>query len=150
MGNYTELATNFSLKKDTPSFVKEVLQYMCDNTEITEKDQLQHALFQTPRWSSLFQGTSAYFDWITYRKFAKINDQYFLTTRGNIKNYDQEIALFWIWIEPFIDAKPGEYVGYYCFENENPIYLYVGENGSLLEDRSDYNQSDEDHYGFPY
>ena len=106
MGMYTELIFGADLKKDTPAEVIEALKYMIGETE--EKP----INFPLPdgRCEWLFQGASYYFG--VNRPVGKmiyddIGENWMVSTRSNIKNYEGEIEAFLEWIKPYIDGGSG-------------------------------------------
>jgi len=106
MGMYTELIFGADLKKDTPENVIEALKYMIGDTEEKPKD------FPLPngRCECLFRGSSYYFGVNSpVSKMWKddIGENWVLSTRSNIKNYEGEIEAFLEWIEPYIDGGSG-------------------------------------------
>lgn len=103
MGTYTELIFGAKLKKDTPKEVIETLQYMVGDIE------QPHALaFDAGR--NPLRGGSFYFgvtDSVSEMKFDTIDNQWQISTRANIKNYEDEIGQFLTWIKPFISSGSG-------------------------------------------
>ena len=90
MGMYIELIFGAELKKDTPNEVIEALKYMIGETK--EKP----ANFPLPdgRCEWLFQGGSYYFainNSVTKMWLDDIDNQWHISTRSNIKNYENEI-----------------------------------------------------------
>ena len=106
MGMYTELIFGAELKKETPNEVIEALKYMLG--EVEEKP----SNFSLPegRCEWLFQGSSYYFAisnptnkmWLD-----DIDECWHISTRSNIKNYENEIETFLEWIKPFIECGSG-------------------------------------------
>ena len=128
MGMYTELIFGADLKKDTPENVIEVLKYMVGDTEEKPKD------FPLPegRCEWLFRGSSYYFGVnAPVSKLWKddIGENWVLSTRSNIKNYEREIEAFLEWIYPYIDGGSG-YRDMYAIvtheEAEAPDIYYLG------------------------
>jgi hypothetical protein len=107
MGMYTELIFGAELKKETPSEVIEALKYMLGETEEKPNN------FPLPdgRCEWLFTGGSYYFavnNAVCKMWLDDIDGQYHISTRSNIKNYENEIETFLEWILPFIDGGSGE------------------------------------------
>lgn len=126
MGMYTELHFNAELLPETPAHIIETLEYMLDNSKPIPT-MLDHELFSASRWSYMLKCDSYYFDADTHStlRFDDISDSYFLCIRCNLKNYDQEISKFISWIMPFIDAEPGDFIGFYRYEESNePTLIY--------------------------
>ena len=103
---YTELIFGAELKKDTPNEVIEALKYMLGETETKPTN------FPLPdgTWERLFCGGSYYFavnKAVNKMWFDDISRSWRLSTRSNIKNYDQEIQTFLEWIEPYIYGGSG-------------------------------------------
>jgi hypothetical protein len=106
MGMYTELIFGADLKTDTPENVIEALKFMIGDTEEKPKD------FPLPEsgceW--LFRGSSYYFGVTApVSKMWKdhISKNWVLSTRSNVKNYEDEIESFLEWIKPYIDSGSG-------------------------------------------
>ena len=105
MGMYTELIFGVVLKKDTPDQVIKALKYMIGETEKPNDFPLPDG-----RCEWLFQGGSYYFainDSVTKMWIDKIDKQWHISTRSNIKNYEGEIETFLEWIKPYIDGGSG-------------------------------------------
>ena len=106
MGMYTELIFGAELKTDTPEIVIDSLKYMMGETDTKTEG------FPLPagRYEWLFQGASYYFGVNRSVKsmwFDDISKQYHISTRSNIKNYNDENETFLEWIEPFVDGGSG-------------------------------------------
>lgn len=106
MGMYTELIFGASLKKDTPNEVIESLKYMMG--EIEEKPKFYPLPEGRCEW--MFRGGSYYFG--VHNAVSKfwqddISKSWVLSTRFNIKNYEDEIDTFLNWIKPYIESGSG-------------------------------------------
>lgn len=106
MGMYTELIFGATLKKETPNEVIEVLKYMLGESE-NKPDN-----FPLPegRCEWLFRGGSYYFavnNSVSKMWLDDIDNCYHISTRSNIKNYNNEIEIFLRWIEPYISGGSG-------------------------------------------
>ena len=128
MGMYTELIFGAELKKETPNEVIEALKYMLG--EIEEKPNN----FPLPdgRCEWLFLGSSAYFPISGVNSLSKdnIDNQWRLSTRSNIKNYEGEIQLFLDWIKPYISQGSGSRDMYAIVtyeEAREPMIYYLNE-----------------------
>lgn len=103
MGMYTELIFGASLHENTPSEVIETLRYMIGDIE-----KPKNLLFDSERNPLL--GSSYYFgvnEPVNKMWFDDIDKCWHISTRCNIKNYDQDIQNFLKWIEPHIDSGSG-------------------------------------------
>jgi hypothetical protein len=126
MGMYTELIFGASLKKDTPEIVIDSLKYMVG--EIKEKPEN----FPLPegRCEWLFRGSSYYFGVnqpVLKMWFDDISKNWIISTRSNIKNYNNEIETFLDWIEPYIKYGSGNKSMYAIVtyeEDEEPSIYY--------------------------
>lgn len=106
MGMYTELIFGATLKKDTPNEVIEALKYMIGET----KEKPVNFPLPDGRCEWLFQGGSYYFainNSVTKMWLDDIDKQWHISTRSNIKNYENEIETFLEWIKPYIDGGSG-------------------------------------------
>lgn len=106
MGMYTELIFGAELKRDTPNEVIEALKYMIGET----KEKPSKFPLPDGRCEWLFQGGSYYFainNAVTKMWLDDIDNQWHISTRSNIKNYESEIETFLEWIKPYIDSGSG-------------------------------------------
>lgn len=125
---YTELIFGASLKQDTPKNVVDALKYMLG--EIQEKPN--HFPLPDGRCEWLFQGGSHYFGIsgpVNKMWQDDIGENWVLSTRSNIKNYEGEIESFLEWIKIYIDSGSGSrdmyaIVTYEEAESPNIYYLH--------------------------
>jgi len=120
---------NTLLKKETPERIISLLDKMCKG-DVIHEPLPNHPLFCTDRWSWMLISDSYYFDGDTRStlRFDKIANQYYLNIQCNLKNYNREIEKFIDWIMPYIDNKPGSFLGYMRSELRNePTLIYVKE-----------------------
>jgi len=136
MGMYTELHFNAKLREDTPESVITVLKYMLDFKPGDPQPPLpDHPLFKTDRWLVMLSMDSYYFAADTHSTLRKdeINDDWYLCIRCNLKNYGSEIEKFIDWIDPYVDAFEGDFLGFSRYEeSEDPTLIRkrgVSENG---------------------
>lgn len=128
---YTELIFGAELKKDTPIEVIEALRYMLGESEA------KPISFPLPgaRCEWLFQGGSYYFAITKPVKkmwFDMISKSYSISTRSNIKNYEEEIQTFLEWIKPYIERGSGSrdmYAIVIYEEQAEPDIYYLREDG---------------------
>ena len=125
MGMYTELIFGADLKKDTPTDVIEALKYMIGETE--EKP----TSFPLPdgRCEWLFQGASYYFgvsNPVSKMFYDDICENWIISTRSNIKNYNGEIEAFLEWIKPHIGGGSGarDMYAIVTYEESNEPKIY--------------------------
>ncbi len=127
MGMYTEFHYNVELKSSTRQEVLDVLQYMLGyETPPTQPALPDHPLFQTTRWAIMLRMSSAYFPALTRSDLirAEFSDNWILSVRCNLKNYDSEIEKFCAWIDPYVDAFEGDFLGFSRYEeSEDPVVI---------------------------
>ena len=131
MGDYTELIFGAELKTDTPKEVIDILQYMCYRKTPRPTAFPNHILFSKPRWEILFSCSSYYFavsEPMAKMWFDEISKSWKISTRANIKNYDDEIGSFCDWIKPYIESGSGEqeFFAIECFEQGTPVIHKLG------------------------
>lgn len=104
MGIFTGLHYNTELKTWVPESVINVLRYMLGETE-NEPVLPNHELFGNTEWRFMLQGNSNCPDAGTHStlRYNNISESYCLCIRCNLKNCNDEIALFCNWIRPYID-----------------------------------------------
>lgn len=92
-----------------------------------------HPLFLTSRWKFMLTSDSYYFDGDTHSSFDydNISNDYGLTVRCNLKNYDDEIQKFLDWVIQNSDTQG--FVGYTRYETaDSPSLIYFdGYNVSI-------------------
>ena len=117
MGMYTEVNLTVRLREDTPSEVIQVLSYMVGAS--TDKPELpDHSFFACDRWAATLNCSSYYFvPFSTFElRFDGIANTFYIVGRADLKNYDDEIEHFIDWLTPYIDAEPGQMLGYSRYE----------------------------------
>lgn len=128
MGMYTDFCFDVALKSDTPPKVVTMLNRMRDGIHTSDDLLPQHPFFACDRWPLIGHCSSAYFDAqprFIFEKTSYSND-YVLNIRCNLKNYGDEIEHFIDWIKPYIDASPGDFLGFHRYEKERePTLIYM-------------------------
>lgn len=126
MGDYTECFIKCRLK-DLPKNVEDVLTYMfTESTLDLPQDLPDHPFFKTPRWCCIGKCSSYYHipTNLNHFKFDDIAKCYYLISYSNIKNYHNEISLFFDWLNPYIDDEDGKFIGYSLTEYMNIPELF--------------------------
>lgn len=118
MGMYTELILGCSLKEDTPKEAINHLKYMLSE----EYDYKRYG--RNP-----LKGGSCYFavnQNVSILWYDSISNNYRLSARANIKNYDNEIEKFLHWLEPYIDQGSGsrDFYAIVCYEEQSEPTIY--------------------------
>lgn len=129
MGMYTELILGAKLKQDTPAKVIDILSYMTGKTDEKPKKLPNHEFFRKAYWEHLFKISSYYFgvsDPLTYFHYDIIARQYIISTRSNIKNYDDEIETFLDWLNPYLEHGSGgrDFYAIVCYEEQGEPDIY--------------------------
>lgn len=130
MGMYTELHFNAELGIEKDGDIARLLKRMLHQgkTEYIPG----HPLFTCGRWGFMLTCDSYYFDADTHStlRWDDISNNYYLCIRCNLKNYDDEIGHFLDWIHQYLNCYPGDFLGYYRYEEAGvPTLLWYRENG---------------------
>lgn len=125
MGMYTEIYFRAELARDVPVEVVEILKSMSDFRNPEPEELPDHPLFQCSRWRNVGCGGSAYFP-ITKSEIYldKYSAQWHVFFLANLKNYSGEIGHFFDWIDPYLDSREGEFLGYSLYEEDDNPILY--------------------------
>lgn len=124
MGMYTELIFGASLKKDTPQEVIDTIRYM-----VGDIPTIDNYIFEKNR--NPLRGSSYYFgvsNSVSKFWIDEISKEWILSSRANIKNYDQDIQKFLDWIKPYISSGSGSREMYAIVmyeESETPTIYYL-------------------------
>lgn len=121
MGMYTEIFFRAQLVKDLPEEVLSALHAIVGGEDPTLPAP-EHPLFDCPRWTWLGNTSSAYFPMMAKSNLRQndYNKQWNLVLHANLKNYADEIGKFFDWIDPYVDALGGEFIGYQLYEDVEP------------------------------
>lgn len=114
------------LRRDTPPHVLRILSYIVGEITSAPDSPPDHPLFDCKRWQWLGTCSSAYFP-AGARSSLSTADQWsgpVLVMFANLKNYDDEIAKFFDWIDPYLCTPPGGFVGYSLFEYDTTPVIY--------------------------
>jgi hypothetical protein len=126
MGMYTEFHYNVSLRKDVPADVVSILNYL---TEGGDEFRTNDPFFECSRWRFLCTMDSYYFaaDTCSSLRFDNIAQNWVLCIRSNLKNYSLEIEKFCEWLDPYVDAFGGDFLGFSRYEEmEIPTHIHKG------------------------
>jgi hypothetical protein len=128
VGMYTALHLGIELKSDTPGEVKEILKAMVAGIE-PKQTPPDHPFFKIRGWHWTLVSDSYYFKHQSHVEFKydTTAKRYFLSVTCNLKNYDEDIEKFLDWLTPYINASPGDWLGYTMYEEDtrptNIFYL---------------------------
>lgn len=120
MGMYTEIMFRGRVPDDVPSEVLAALNVIAHGEEATV--DIDHPLFRTVRWPNPGRGGSYYFPQSgeSYVRHHGAYKYYDVFLHANLKNYGSEIEHFFDWINPYVEALPGEFIGYSLYEDVDP------------------------------
>lgn len=135
MGQYTELWFRAELRSDTPDEVVNVLKYLVGAEGVV--DLPDHPFFSKPRWDRLGSHGSVYFPNVGDSEYIEGDpnrswEPLRVALHGNLKDYGGEIDMFFDWIDPYVDAAEGAFVGYALGEESDgneitrPLCYYKG------------------------
>ena len=121
MGMYTEIFFRAELVKDLPEEVLSALHSIIGGEDNPQPNP-SHPLFDCPRWYWLGNTSSAYFPMMAESVLRQddYSKQWNLVMHANLKDYHDEIKQFFDWINPYIDAIDGEFIGYSLYEDVDP------------------------------
>lgn len=128
MGMYTDFCFDVIIRSNVPDHVVTILNQMRDLDDSLDKILPDHQFFRCDRWMQIGHCGSAYFPAEPRFIFEKesFSNDYVLNLRCNLKNYDDEIKHFIDWIKPYVDADPGEFLGFYRYEESaHPTLVYM-------------------------
>ena len=126
MGIYTELIFGAELKRETLEDVVDTLRYLIGDIEKPENALLDMS-------DSQFGGASYYFAVCEPNQrmwLDDITDSWHISTRSNIKNYQNQIKKFLDWVKPWIEQGSGfndMYAIVMYEESEEPTIYYLGD-----------------------
>lgn len=115
MGQYTELWFRAELREDTPEEVLNVLKYLVGSEG--EPDLPEHPFFEKDHWDRLGNHGSVYFPNVGESEYIEGDptrswEPTRVALHGNVKDYGGEIDMFFDWIDPYVDAPEGTFLGY--------------------------------------
>lgn len=140
MENYAELIFGARLRKDTPNEVVNVLRYLCGQIEYPHNLDGESSMIANDE--VLFRGSSYYFGVVfctPYMEYDNIAGSWIVSTRANLKNYNDEISRFLVWIKPYIARGSGERNMYAIVTNEDdsePTIYYLSDKSGTTGDKS--------------
>lgn len=129
MGMYTELIFGARMKKDTPKEVINTLHYLVNGKKLYDEVEIEKSV--TDGRNVLNGGGSYYFgvcNGVAKMWFDDIRKEWIVSSRTNIKNYEDEIKTFLEWIKPFIYSGSGDREMYAITiyeEQDTPTIYYL-------------------------
>lgn len=137
MGMYTELILKCDLKDDIPEKSLRIIQNLfnpegtCIDAECIE-DLPNHPFFKCTRWSHIGNSSSYYHHPKAFSHLEK-GLGFYLFTRSDLKNYDNEIENFLDWISPFIRESEDKCVGWKWYEEDDVPTLLIFDGKKINE-----------------
>jgi hypothetical protein len=122
------------MQENLPEEVVRALQIMFGGADVPEGPLPDAPLFEKSRWRMVGRCSSYYFipESVSRMSFNNIANCWLIVSCSDLKNYDGEIEAFFEWIMPYVDAQPGEFVGYSRYEECNePTLYYKGVDSPL-------------------
>ncbi|MBN7428736.1 hypothetical protein IUS39_23965 [Mycobacteroides abscessus subsp. massiliense] len=122
MGNYTELFVRVELRKDAPEAVLAALAAYAKGDPVIPGGLADHEFFDSPDWDRVLSMG----DYVTPTAQQPVQfwlderdnpDQWRLIVHCSAKNYHGSFEKFLDWIIPFVDARPGKFLGYVLNED---------------------------------
>lgn len=124
MGMYTEIRVECDVRADGDALT--VLRILFDGADEESVDlkaiafNLHHKLFMCDRWAQIGRMGSAYFDTEPSSSLTSLGDgAWRIKSISNIKNYDNEITLFFDWLRPMIIGNKGDVIGHSQYESDD-------------------------------
>ncbi|MFR9773078.1 hypothetical protein [Nocardia sp. SC052] len=122
MANMTELFLRVHLRDDTPAGLLDWLEKIAAGNDLEAYDA--HPFFACRRWHLALTGVDEISTPIVGPPLAFGRgsvDGYelrsMLTVHSAFRHYDGEVAAFLDWITQFVDADPGDFLGYSLYED---------------------------------
>lgn len=126
MGMYTEISLRLEFKQDVPGEVINTVKSMLGLDEFDAEHD--HSLFKTPHWDFMLRCNSYYH--IPYAsndmRFDNIANSWYLVSRSDFKNYDNEAELFFDWIAPYVEDGM---MGYTLYEEDEKPIVFINNQG---------------------
>ena len=120
---YTEFFYRAEIRRNAPEVVKYVLKFLCAEMQRPPRNLPDHEFFQCSRWPSVAVMGSAYF--ISREPiFRDTGHSYELAIHSSMKNYEDEIQKFVDWIDPYVRAIQGDFLGYSLYEESNQPEMF--------------------------
>ena len=132
MGMYTEFILGCAFSKNTPKALTDALDYVINDTDAPEDPEVTK-LLEEYDMDYLFNSCSYYFGAPCSGKFYfdELGDQYRISTRSNLKNYEDQIERFIEYITPYVDygSGDGHDIFAYVHYEEDPFPTLYGKDG---------------------
>lgn len=136
MGMYTELYISVEVNAPEDSLVANVLERLFNMREDRTAATPDHPFFKTPRWGCIGRHSSFYHTPMSTSKVSRCHpsnrDVLYVTSRSDLKNYDNEINLFLDWLSRHLHSPcEGDYLGHVRYEECELPDLLLWEGGRI-------------------
>lgn len=123
MGMYTEILIKADVDENAPQEIRWVLEYLFNNVRLPlDFEMPEHEFFsEDHRWRAI--GTCNSYYHIPWTNSRYMENRIF--SRSDLKNYNNEVELFFDWIDPYLDESSGQCIGYKWYEEDTePTLVY--------------------------
>jgi len=126
MGMYTEIFLRADIKHDADPEVLALLEkWINGETWMPPTPRIElppHEFFDCPRWDGVASNDDSYFPHAYGAHFGpkQYGKGFTLALHCTLKNYHSEIEKFFDWINPYVDALEGEFIGHSLYEDVDP------------------------------
>ncbi len=126
MGMYTECFVRVEIEENTPPDVIEILRWMFDQDSGPCPESLpDHPFFACDRWAAIGHSGSFYHQPRPTSSMWLDQGKWYICSRSDLKNYDDEISKFFDWLQPYAEATPGDFIGYSLYEEDQTPTLIL-------------------------
>lgn len=139
MGMYTKFHLDFEFRRDTPTYVFNVIRAMMDQRGV--KDEFPEILKDFPcRWEFMLHSDR----FNTSRFNVDCGNTYRLVANGYIKDYESEIQKFVEFVKPWVEFRETTLGTMQYEEFDKPTVIYLNEHGDIeyLQTKDEVDTSD--------
>jgi len=125
MGMYTEICCKIRFDENLDDTIVNTLKYMVGGSGEEPDNLPNHDLFKTDRWHSMLRSSSYYHIPKSNMDFFydDISKSWYLIGRSDLKNYHDEIELFFDWVKYYCEYSD-EFIGYSLYEESNEPSIF--------------------------
>ena len=124
---YKEFYMNAILHNHVPENIINILKLMTGDMEIENICLTKDSLFKLENWQYILQSESSRFDSSAKSSidFSSIDDCYFLRVSCSLNNDKMQIEKFLGFINPYLNKKTGDFLGYIRDEDSNDPFILL-------------------------
>ena len=126
MGMYTELVLKCEISADSPQSVKAIIKHMFAGGD--EPGEIpEHDFFKCDRWKCVGAMSSFYHHPAVVNSVPEFDytDSFYVFSRSDLKNYDDEISKFVDWVTPYIEGSGDICIGWSWYEEDEKPELII-------------------------